>query len=167
MDWAQWAVDKDVEGAQEVVTYLTSECHMDLPTTLPLFSSPAEMCDVIHRQQAIRRRGYILGRALRYNSGDTFGMPPLPFEGGRHLCMNHKPKGKSRQDDPKYWLFNAVKDSCKVCVGFCVARHVIDNDSVSDNNQNSAEDFARYFEDEEMLDFLKMLDDFLKMREDA
>jgi hypothetical protein len=51
-----------------------------------------------------------------------------------------------------------------------VARHVIDKDSVSDNNQNTAEDFARYFEDEEMLDFLKMLDDFLKipkMREDA
>ena len=84
--------------------------------------------------------------------------------------MNHKPKGKSRQDDPKYWLFNAVKDSCKVCVGLCVTRHGIDKDSVSDNNQNTAEDFARYFEDEEMLDFLKMLDDFLKipkMREDA
>ena len=66
---------------------------------------------------------------------------------------------KRRQDDPKYWLFNAVKNGCKVCVGTCVARHGIDIDSVSDNNQYTVEDFARYKGDEEMLDFLEMLDE--------
>jgi hypothetical protein len=29
MDWAQWAIGKNVEGAQEVVSYLASEWHMD------------------------------------------------------------------------------------------------------------------------------------------
>ena len=162
-DWAQWAVDKHVEGAQDVVSYLNSECHTVLPTTDPLVSSPAEMCVVCISCQApqppLPSADDVPFVIVPYYSQDTFGTPPLPFEGGRHLCMKHKPKGKSRQDDPKYWLFNAVKDSCKVCVGLCVTRYGIDKNSVSDNNQNTAEDFARYFEDEEILDFLNMLDD--------
>ena len=52
-----------------------------------------------------------------------------------------------------------MKDGCKVCVGTCVARHGIDIDSVSDNNQYTVEDFARHKGDEEMLDFLEMLDE--------
>ena len=56
----------------------------------------------------------------------------IPFEGD-------KPKAKSRQDDPKYWLFNAVTDGCKDCVAFCVDRHGIDKDVVSDTNQCTAQ----------------------------
>ena len=106
-----------------------------------------------------------------YYSEDTFGMPPLPFEGGRHLCMKHKPKGKSRQDDPKYWFFNAVLAGCKDCVAFCVHRHGIDKDVESDNmvynpttrkrlrtRTMTAADFARLNKDAEMLCFLEMLD---------
>ena len=100
-----------------------------------------------------------------FHSGDrqaailTTFMPPLPFEGGKHLCKKHKPMAKRRQDDPKYWLFNAVKDGCKVCVGTCVARHGIDINALSDNNQYTVVDFARYKGDEEMLFFLELLDE--------
>ena len=56
MDWSQWAVDKDVEGAQEVVTYLTSECHMDIhPRTIdPL--TILQINDVSSTTVAIDRR---------------------------------------------------------------------------------------------------------------
>ena len=82
----------------------------------------------------------------------------LPFEGGKHLCKKHKPKTKSRQDDVKYWFFNAVNHSCQDCVAFCVNKHGIDIDVVSDNNEYTAQDYASYNKDAEMLQFLQMLD---------
>ena len=82
----------------------------------------------------------------------------VPFEGGKHLCKTHKPKTKSRQDDLKYWFFGAVNHSCQRCVAFCVNKHGIDINVVSDNNAYTAQDFASYNEDAEMEQFLKTLD---------
>ena len=182
MDWSQWAVDKEVEGAQEVVRYLTSECHMDIHLWTidePLVSSPAELCDVdipCHHNDVYDPISTLAATVVvpppppSLPSTDdvpaasqaailTAFMPQVPFEGGKHLCKKHKPTAKKRQDVPKYWMFNAVKDGCKFCVGTCVRRHGIDIDSVSDNNQYTVEDFARLKGDGEMLDFLEMLDE--------
>ena len=81
----------------------------------------------------------------------------VPFEGGKHLCKKHKPKKKSRKDDVKYWFFNAVNHSCQDCVSFCVNKHGIDIDVVSDNKEYTAQDYAKYNKDAEMLQFLQML----------
>ena len=144
MDWAQWAVDNDVDGAQEVVSYLISKWNMDIPRNRE--PSRAEMYDVLC-------------------------FDDIPFEGGRHLCKRHKPIAKNRQEDPRYWFFNAVLDGCKDCVAFCVHRHGIDKDVESDNmvynpttrkrlptRTMTAADFARLNKDAEMLCFLEMLD---------
>ena len=82
----------------------------------------------------------------------------IPFEGGRYLCKRHKPKSKCRRDDPKYWFFKAVAEGCQDCVAFCVDSHGIDKNVVSDNNKFTAQDFARYNKDTDMLQFLQMLD---------
>ena len=174
MDWSQWAVDKDVEGAQEVVTYLTSECHMDIhprtidpltilqindvyvPVAVPQPPPPLPSTDDLPPDIASTIVPYY---SVSHAAILTTLMPPLPFEGGKHLCKKHKPMAKRKQDVPKYWLFNAVKDGCKVCVGTCVARHGIDINALSDNNQYTVVDFARYKGDEEMLFFLELLDE--------
>ena len=143
MDWAQWAVDNDVYGAQEVVSYLISEWKLDLPWNRE--PSRAEMYDVLC-------------------------FDDIPFEGGRHLCKSHKPK--YRQDDPRYWFFNAVLSGCKYCVAFCVHRHGLNKDVKTDAmvwhpttrtwkphpRPSSAADIARENKDAEMLFFLDKLD---------
>ena len=174
MDWSQWAVDKDVEGALEVVTYLTSECHMDIhprtidpltilqindvyvPVAVPQPPPPLPSTDDLPPDIASTIVPYY---SVSHAAILTTLMPPLSFEGGKHLCKKHKPMAKRKQDVPKYWLFNAVKDGCKVCVGTCVARHGIDINALSDNNQYTVVDFARYKGDEEMLFFLELLDE--------
>ena len=143
MDWAQWAVDNDVCGAQEVVSYLISEWKLDLPWNRE--PSRAEMYDVLC-------------------------FDDIPFEGGRHLCKSHKPK--YRQDDPRYWFFNAVLSGCKYCVAFCVHRHGLNKDVATEPyvvqfenrtwklhpRPSTAADFARGNKDAEMLYFLEELD---------
>ena len=81
----------------------------------------------------------------------------VPFDGGKHLCKKHKPKRTSRKDDVKYWFFNAVNHSCQDCVAFCVNKHGIDIDVVSDNKEYTAQAYAKYNKDAEMLHFLQML----------
>ena len=81
----------------------------------------------------------------------------VPFDGGKHLCKKHKPKRTSRKDDVKYWFFNAVNHNCQDCVAFCVNKHGIDIDVVSDNKEYTAQAYAKYNKDAEMLHFLQML----------
>ena len=81
----------------------------------------------------------------------------VPFDGGKHLCKKHKPKRPSRKDDVKYWFFNAVIHSCQDCVAFCVNKHGVDIDVVSDNKEYTAQAYAKYNKDAEMLHFLQML----------
>ena len=161
MDWAQWAVDNDVKGAKEVVSYLISERHMELSMAEPLNSSPI----------AAPSRGLSRCDQLRAELYAVLCIDDIPFEGGRHLCKSHKPIAKNRQEDPRYWFFNAVLAGCKDCVAFCVHRHGIDKDVESDNmvynpttrkrlrtRTMTAADFARLNKDAEMLCFLEMLD---------
>ena len=81
----------------------------------------------------------------------------VPFDGGKHLCKKHKPTAKRRQDVVKYWFFNAVIHSCQDCVAFCVNKHGVDIDVVSDNKEYTAQAYAKYNKDPEMLHFLQML----------
>ena len=81
----------------------------------------------------------------------------VPFDGGKHLCKKHKPTAKRRQDVVKYWFFNAVIHSCQDCVAFCVKEHGVDIDVVSDNKEYTAQAYAKYNKDAEMLHFLQML----------
>ena len=81
----------------------------------------------------------------------------VPFDGGTNLCRAHMPTSKRRRGDLKYWFFNAVIADCKDCVRFCVERHWLDKYVTSDTCQYTAEDFAAYYELDEMVDFLETI----------
>ena len=50
----------------------------------------------------------------------------VPFEGGKHLCQQHRPTNKDRRSMLKYWFYQAAIQGCTRCVEFCVRRHGID-----------------------------------------
>jgi hypothetical protein len=151
MDWAQRGVDQAVDGAQEVVRYLKS---VDSSQRVFLRKRPQHPTPNPKFKKTSRTIYALFPQPL----GSTDYVPfEIDFEGGRHLCKKHKPKSKSRRHDPKYWFFNAVTDGCQRCVACCVYRHNIDKDVVSDNNQFTAQDYARYNENADMLRFLQML----------
>ena len=148
MDWAQRGVDV---RTQEVVRYLKS---VDSSQRVFLRKRPQHPTPNPKFKKTSRTIYALFPQPL----GSTDYVPfEIDFEGGRHLCKKHKPKSKSRRHDPKYWFFNAVTDGCQRCVACCVYRHNIDKDVVSDNNQFTAQDFARYNENADMLRFLQML----------
>ena len=145
MDWAQYAVDNYVTGAQEVVSYLHSEGHFplpiadvqveadgDVPPPPPPGPPPPPVLQIV------------------------VVPPPVPFD-GRHLCHRHKPSNKRRARDPKYWMYNAAKQGCQACVAYCVRHHGIPKNVESDTNGYTAEDFARYYQQTDMVNFLQWL----------
>jgi hypothetical protein len=178
VDWAQLGVDQAVDGAQEVLDYLYSEWNMDPPIAETVDSSQRVLMGPQRSSPYLRVTNYSKFKKKTRSHRETYKLfpPPLgstddapsemvpltpgdiPFEGGRYLCKRHKPKSKCRRDDPKYWFFKAVTDGCQDCVAFCVDRHGIDKNVVSDNNKFTAQDFARYNKDTDMLQFLQMLD---------
>ena len=54
------------------------------------------------------------------------GSTIVPFDGGKWLCKDHRPKSKNRRGDLKYWFFQAFRSNCKECVGYCVTHHGLD-----------------------------------------
>ena len=143
MDWAQYAVDNDVDGAQEVVSYLHSEGHFPLP-----------IADVQVEADVPPPPPPVLQIVV---------VPPpdpgvvIPFHDGRHLCKRHKPSNKRRARDPKYWMYNAAKQGCQGYVAYCVRHHGIPKNVASDTNGYTAEDFARYFQQTDVVNFLQWL----------
>ena len=81
----------------------------------------------------------------------------VPFDGGKWLCRDHRPKSKHRRGDLKYWFFQVVRDNCKECVRFCVNKHGLNADVVSDNKHYSATEFAVHEELWNMVGFLESL----------
>ena len=149
MDWSQWAVVNNVEGAVEVVAYLSSGACSRLvaQTRLPSAESGAHL--------QITACG--VAQPVHATSSFSDAKVPVPFEAGKHLCKAHKPNNLQRSNDPKYWFYEAVKHGCKTCVKFCVDRHGIDKSVASDNNGYTAICFASYSGDNDMLEFLKSL----------
>ena len=110
MDWAQRGVDQAVDGAQEVVGYLTSEWHMDLPIAEPVDSSPiadssiglsrceqlgAELYDVQQPPpppQLVPSIDDVPFESIPLFTGD------IPFEGGRHLGGSSRGNSESASD---------------------------------------------------------------------
>ena len=183
LDWAQRGVDQAVDGAQEVVGYLVAASNTYLPIAYPVESSSSSRsrCEQLgsdlfdaftphpERRTTLPSTDAVAPPPPPLPSSDDFslaivpfspgGIPVVvPFEGGKHLCKTHKPKTKSRQDVLKYWFFGAVNHSCQRCVAFCVNKHGIDINVVSDNNAYTAQDFASYNDDAAMEQFLKTLD---------
>ena len=73
MDWAQWAVGKKVDGAQEVINYLISSCGYALPIAEPSASSPID--DLQQRLHSA-------------SPGDFIKLDNDPLTDGLPFCMN-------------------------------------------------------------------------------
>ena len=143
--------------------YSTPECRYNLPSAEPSASSSLSRCeqlgaDLYNLQNLPPLRPPVPSTDELVNGMEVLLTGDIPFEDGTHLCKKHKPKTQSRRDDPKYWFFNAAKQGCKNCVAFCVERHGIDKNVVSETHKYTAEDFARYNEDDEMFEFLQSLE---------
>jgi hypothetical protein len=81
----------------------------------------------------------------------------VPFDNGIHLCRHHKPSNTERRLDPKYWFFQAVRQGCTRCVDFCVRRHLINKNIVSNTNGYTALAYARDEGNAAMVDFILSL----------
>ena len=82
---------------------------------------------------------------------------PIPQAISDHqICMAHTPS-KNRRHRLKYWLFGAVKHGCQRCVQTLVQEVGVDVTEVSDTEGYTVYDFAEYFQQSEMIDFLESL----------
>ena len=80
----------------------------------------------------------------------------LPMSSLAPLCIKHEPS-KRRKHSLKYWYLHAVSDGCQHCVEILVKDMGVDKHARSDTQGWSAMDFADYFQQREMKDYLQTL----------
>ena len=80
---------------------------------------------------------------------------PCPLRMSR-LCPQHQPF-KKRRADVNYWFFHAVKDGCQKCVKILVEELGVNSNATSETRNYTAMDFARLFNQPEMMAYLETL----------
>ena len=146
LDFATWAAEKDVVGAQEVMAFLAQEAGADAggqPNTEQHGVAAAAADDAPQRATRVAsQEAEPTTRACPASTGLAAGgiSPPVPG----HACSpgeTHVPSTRRRQQR-KYWLFQAASEGCLRCVRHFVEAEGVDPASESDTNGWTALDFA-------------------------
>ena len=95
--------------------------------------------------------------ALR-DAGHGDGTPKhIPFDGSLHFCDRHKPKYSSLRLAPTWWILNAARDDCVLCVRVGVEKLGVDVRAISDSFGKTAYNFAEEKDATAVMEYLRSI----------
>ena len=144
MDWAQWAVDKKVDGAPEVVYYLISSCGYDPPIDDVQELPPLPPLDnKAHSEGSTplkKHKKAMEAQAMEARAMEAWKCRPFICADGKDHC----PKTPLRRKLLKEWLFSTANKGCRPCVQHCIDVLQVDAKVQSNNMHYTVMDWAQW-----------------------
>ena len=166
----QWDLMREALGIEEIEDFLElyseayESCHFN-----PLLNQRVErfQMDLWENFWRAQEESYVEEDSTASGSGDPVPNPspadpaPPPHAPAaaslNRLCRKHRPSSKDRQVLLKYWLFKAIEHGCQNCVKIMVEEMDVDKSAVSNTNNYTAIEFAVWFSQPEMQEYLEEL----------